>query len=240
VDKMRTNKPQLPYDDHERALKLLHALDRRVWEVKVSAILESANYETLTEDELYSKLKSIEIDHQTQAKLDNPSAQTMALVTGTGSSSSLTNTSQPLFALSSLASVSKEQLEVLGDDELALVINRLSWFHNNRMNRRRGGQKEGCFGCGGLDHFIVHCPNKDKHQSTKPKDKREYTYAKHKDKREYTSNKHKSKGKLDKEALKKAKIRAHAFLSSLSDIDADSDEHESSSSDDESEKKIME
>jgi len=148
--------------------------------VKVSAILESANYETLTEDELYSKLKSTEIDHQTRAKLklDNPSAQTMALVTGTGSSSSLTNTSQTLFALPSLLSVSEEQLEVLGDDELALVINRFSRFHNNRMNRWRGGQKEGCFGCGGLDHFIAHCPNKDKHQPTKPKDKREYTYAK--------------------------------------------------------------
>jgi len=113
---MRTNKPQLPYDDHERALELLHALDRWVWEVKVSAILESANYETLTEDELYSKLKSIEIDHQTRAKLDNPSTQTMSLVTCTGSSSSLTNTSQPLFALSSLASVSEEPLEVLEDD----------------------------------------------------------------------------------------------------------------------------
>ena len=75
VNKMQANKPQLPYDDHERALKLPHALDRRVWEVKVSAILESANYETLTEDELYSKLKSTEIDHQTRAKLDNPSCR---------------------------------------------------------------------------------------------------------------------------------------------------------------------
>jgi len=145
-----------------------------------------------------------------------------------------------LFALSSLVSVSEEQLEVRGDDELALVINRFSRFHNNRMNRRRGGQKEGCFGCGGLDHFIAHYPNKDKHQPTKPKDKREYTYAKHKDKREHTSNKHKSKGKLDRETLKKAKIRARAFLASLSDIDVDSDDYESSLSDDESEKKIME
>jgi hypothetical protein len=64
---MRANKAQLPYSDHERALKLLHALDRRVWEVKVSAIIESPNYETLTVDELFSKLKSIEIDHQTRA-----------------------------------------------------------------------------------------------------------------------------------------------------------------------------
>ena len=66
---MHANKAQLPYDDHERALKLLHALDRRIWKVKVSAIIESPNYETLTVDELFSKLKSIEIDYQTRARL---------------------------------------------------------------------------------------------------------------------------------------------------------------------------
>ena len=63
VNKMRANNPQMPYDDHQRALKLLYALDRRVWEVKVSAIIESPGYETLTVDELFSKLKSTEIDH---------------------------------------------------------------------------------------------------------------------------------------------------------------------------------
>ncbi|XP_039778767.1 uncharacterized protein LOC120646127 [Panicum virgatum] len=115
-----------------------------------------------------------------------------------------------------MALVTEEQLEVLVDDELALIINWFLRFHNNRMNSRRGGQKEGCFGCGGLDHFIAHCPNKDKHQPTKPKDKHEYTYTKNKDKHEHTSNKHKSKGKLDKDALKKAKIRACTFLPSTS------------------------
>ena len=30
VKKMWANKPQLPYDDHERALKLLYALDQKV------------------------------------------------------------------------------------------------------------------------------------------------------------------------------------------------------------------
>jgi hypothetical protein len=35
VNKMRAKKAHRPYDDHERALKLLHALDQRVWEVKV-------------------------------------------------------------------------------------------------------------------------------------------------------------------------------------------------------------
>jgi hypothetical protein len=63
VNKMRANKARLPYDDHERTLKLLHSLDHSVWEVKVSTIIESPNYETLTVDELYSKLKSTDIDH---------------------------------------------------------------------------------------------------------------------------------------------------------------------------------
>jgi len=82
MNKMRKNKLQLPYDDHERALKLVHALDRRVWEIKVAAIIESPNYETLTVDELFSKLKSTEIDLQSRAKVENPSAPTMAHVSG--------------------------------------------------------------------------------------------------------------------------------------------------------------
>jgi hypothetical protein len=53
--------------------------------VKVFAIIESANYDTLTVDELFSKLKSTEIDYQTQAKIKNPSALTMALVSSNGS-----------------------------------------------------------------------------------------------------------------------------------------------------------
>jgi hypothetical protein len=61
--------------------------------VKVSAIIESANYDTLTLDELFSKLKSTKIDYQTQAKIKNPSASTMALALGNGSST-LANPSQ--------------------------------------------------------------------------------------------------------------------------------------------------
>jgi hypothetical protein len=160
VNKMRANKAQLPYSDHERALKILHALDRRVWEVKVSAIIESPNYETLTVDELSSKLKSIEIDHQTRAKIENPSATTMALVSRGGSSS---NSSPAMFALSSLLSITEEQLESLvGYEEMALVASRFTRFHNNRMNRRRGGSKDGCYNCGDPDHFVASCPKKGK------------------------------------------------------------------------------
>jgi hypothetical protein len=48
----------LPYDDHDRALKLLHSLDRKIWDGNVEAILESEKYDTLTVNELFSKLKS--------------------------------------------------------------------------------------------------------------------------------------------------------------------------------------
>jgi hypothetical protein len=99
---MRANKMQLPYDDHEKALKLLHALDHRVWEVKVLAIIKLPNYETLTMDELFSKLKSTEIDHQTRPNIENPSANTMTLVSRGGSSY---NPSPVMFALSSLLTI---------------------------------------------------------------------------------------------------------------------------------------
>jgi hypothetical protein len=129
-------------------------------------------------------------------------------------------------------------MESLRDDELTLIISRFSRFHNNRLNRRRGGgSKEGCYGCGDPNHFVAHCPKKDKHSSDK------YDFSKHKDKREYTF-KHKSKGEFDKKTLKKkyfkkAKAQERAFLASLSDLDNDTDDDRSSSSssDDESEKR---
>jgi len=76
--------------------------------MKVAAITESPNYETLTMDELFSKLKSTEIYYHTGAKLENPSAPTRVMVSGNGSSSSLAYPSQAFFALSSLVSVTEE------------------------------------------------------------------------------------------------------------------------------------
>ena len=64
INKMKANKSTMVLDDHERAIKLLYALDRKIWDVKVNAIQESATLDTLTVDELYSKLKSSELDTQ--------------------------------------------------------------------------------------------------------------------------------------------------------------------------------
>ena len=58
VNNMRANVTVLPYTDHDQAIKLLHALDRSVWSAKVEAIEESSVYDTLTLDELFSKLRS--------------------------------------------------------------------------------------------------------------------------------------------------------------------------------------
>jgi hypothetical protein len=43
VNNMRDNVAALPYDDHDRAVKLLHSLDNTVWSEKVEAILESGS-----------------------------------------------------------------------------------------------------------------------------------------------------------------------------------------------------
>jgi hypothetical protein len=56
VNNMRANVVILPYDDHDRAIKLLHSMDHTVWSEKIEAIFESKKYETLTVDELFSKL----------------------------------------------------------------------------------------------------------------------------------------------------------------------------------------
>ncbi|XP_072151395.1 uncharacterized protein [Setaria viridis] len=61
VNKMKAMNRNMPYDDHARALRLLHSLNDE-WDMKVEAIVESVGYETLTTDELYSKLKSKEIE----------------------------------------------------------------------------------------------------------------------------------------------------------------------------------
>jgi hypothetical protein len=41
VNNMRANVDVLPYDDHDRAVKLLHSLDRTIWGGKFEAIVES-------------------------------------------------------------------------------------------------------------------------------------------------------------------------------------------------------
>jgi hypothetical protein len=69
---MRANVDVLPYDDHDRAVKLLHSFDHTVWGGKFEVIVESEKYDTLTMNELFPKLKSAEVDRGMTAKIEGP------------------------------------------------------------------------------------------------------------------------------------------------------------------------
>jgi hypothetical protein len=85
VNNMMANVDMLPYDDHDRAVKLLHSLDRTVWGGKFEAIVESEKYNTLSVNELFSKLKSAEVDWGMTAKIEGPTdSHSLAVTTCPG------------------------------------------------------------------------------------------------------------------------------------------------------------
>jgi hypothetical protein len=105
VNNMRANVHALPYNGHDRAVKLLHSLDRTVWGRKFEAIVESEKYDTLTVNELFSKLKSTEVDRGMTAKIEGPTdSHSLALIGGSKGKAN-TNPSTRLFSLPSLMSV---------------------------------------------------------------------------------------------------------------------------------------
>jgi hypothetical protein len=137
VNNMRANVDVLPYDDHDRVVKLLHSLDRTILGGKFEAIVESEKYDTLTVNELFSKLKSAEVDRGMTAKIEGPTdSHSLALVGGSKGKSNA-NPSTRIFSLSSLMSLPDEEFDVLGEDELALLTRRFERMHENRVNTRR-------------------------------------------------------------------------------------------------------
>jgi hypothetical protein len=83
VNNKRANVDVLLYDDHDGAVKLLHSLDQTVWGRKFEAIVESEKYDTLTVNELFSKLKSTEVDRGMTAKIEGPTdSHSLTLING--------------------------------------------------------------------------------------------------------------------------------------------------------------
>jgi hypothetical protein len=141
VNNMRANVVVLPYDDHDRAVKLLHSLDRTIWDGKVEIILESEKYDTLTVNKLFSKLKSAEVDRGLTVCLESPTdSHSLALVCGLGAMSNA-NASSWMYALSSLMSFLDEEFDMLGEDELVLLTRRFERLHENRVNTRKTSQR---------------------------------------------------------------------------------------------------
>jgi hypothetical protein len=155
VNNMRANAVVLPYDDHERAVKLLHSLDHTVWDGKVEAILESEKYDTLSVNELFSKLKPDELDHGMTARQESPTdSHSLALVGGNAKSNA--NASSRMYSLSSLMTLLDEEFDMLGEDELVLLNRQFKRLHENRVNTRKNPRT--CFQCSKPVHFVTDCP----------------------------------------------------------------------------------
>jgi hypothetical protein len=170
VNNMRANVDMLPYDDHDRAVKLLHSLDHTVWGGKFEAIVESEKYDTLTVNELFSKLKSIEVDRGMTTKIEGPTDSHILALIGGSKGNSNANPSTRMFSLSSLMSLPDEEFDVLGEDELALQTKWFERMHENWVNSRRNSRA--CFKCGKTRHFFVECLKVNNHDEHKFKDKR--------------------------------------------------------------------
>jgi hypothetical protein len=186
VNNMRANVDVLSYDDHDRAVKLLHSLDRTIWGGKFEAIVELEKYDTLTVNERFSKLKSVEVDRGMTAKLEGPTdSHSLALVGGSKGKAN-TNPSTRIFSLSSLMSMLDEEFDVLGEDELALLTRRFERLHENRVNMRT------CFQCGKPGHFIADFPEKvENKDGYKHKSRMDVKYRSRRDHKSKCKNKHK-------------------------------------------------
>jgi hypothetical protein len=130
-------------------------LDHTVWGRKFEAIVESEKYDTLTMNELFSKLKSVEVDRGMIAKIEGPTnSHSLTLIGGSGKSNS--NPSTRMFSLSSFMTMPDEEFDVLGEDELVLLTRRFERMHENRVNMRRNTRTY--FQCGKPGHFVADCP----------------------------------------------------------------------------------
>jgi hypothetical protein len=190
VNNMRANVDVLPYDDHDRAVKLLHSLDRTVWGGKFEAIVESEKYDTLIVNELFSKLKSAEVDRGMIAKIEGlTDSHSLALVGGSKGKAN-TNPSTRMFSLSTLMSMPDEEFDVLGEVELVLLTRRFERLHENPVNMRRNTRT--CFQCRKPGHFIADCPEKvENKDGYKHKSRTDGKYRSRHDHKSKHKNKHK-------------------------------------------------
>jgi hypothetical protein len=226
VNNMRANVDVLPYDDHDRVVKLLHSLDRTVWGRTFEAIVESEKYDTLTKNELFLKLKSAEVDRGMTAKIEGPTdSHSLALIGGSKGNTNI-NPSTRMFSLSSLMSMPDQEFDVLGEDELALLTRQFERLHENWVNMRRNTRT--CFQCGKPRHFIANCPeNVENKDSYKHKSKTDGKYRSRRD--------HKSKHKDERRSRKKESRGKAQAMVGASDVDSSSAYSTSSSSSSEDE-----
>jgi hypothetical protein len=213
VNNIKANVDVLPYDDHDRAVKLLHTLDRTVWDGKVEAIFESENYTTLMVNELFSQLKSAKVDRGLTTRPESLTDSHSLTLVGGKTAKSNANASSRMYSLSSLMTLLDEEFDALGEDELVLLTRRFESIHENRVNSRRNSRT--CFKCGKTRHFFAECPMVNNHDKHKSKDK--------------------GRRSKKKEHEHGRKTRSRENIKRSSDIDSGSEDVSSSSSEQEEE-----
>jgi hypothetical protein len=109
VNNTRANVDVLPYGDHDRAIKILHSLDRTVW---------GGQFEAIVESEKFLKLKSAKVDRGMTAKIEGPTDSHSLTLIGGSKGKTNANPSTRMFSLSSLMSMPDEELDVLREDKL--------------------------------------------------------------------------------------------------------------------------
>jgi hypothetical protein len=113
--------------------------------MKIITLEESADFATLDTEKLFSKLKSHELSRKCRPNHD-ASLTSKVFVTSThvgghvANPSNTTDSSDFEFALSSLATTSDEQYEIIPDDEIALLVRK---FAPCTSSTRRGGDHRG-------------------------------------------------------------------------------------------------
>jgi hypothetical protein len=102
-------------------------LDDHIWDIKITALEESADFATLDTEKLFSKLKFYELSRKGHpnhdASFTSKAFITSAHVGGHDANPINTTVSSALeFTLSSLAAASDELYESVPDDEIALLV----------------------------------------------------------------------------------------------------------------------
>jgi hypothetical protein len=123
-----------------------------------------------------------------------------------------------------------EEFDVLGEDELALLMRRFERLHENRVNMRRNTRT--CFQCGKSGHFVADCLEKvENKDGYKHKSRTDGKYQSRRDHKSKHKNKHKDKRRSRK---KESRGKARAMVGA-SDVDSSSVYSTSSSSSSEDE-----